>query len=68
METSNSGLSYANYYILLFRIEQPYMTLNQSLFQAISCCTMLQRLCIIAKRSDFQAKDVQQLMENVCNY
>ena len=44
------------------------MALSGMLFEAISQCQRLERICLIAKHSVFQAPDVMKMAEKVCVY
>ena len=44
------------------------MPLNEAFFKALTECTKLERLCIIAKQSVFQPKSINFLMEQVTSF
>ncbi|XP_051242556.1 F-box/LRR-repeat protein 18 [Dicentrarchus labrax] len=45
------------------RLEQPYLNANVSFFEALSCCSRLQRLCLISRSGTFDAAATETFME-----
>ncbi|KAJ4944649.1 hypothetical protein JOQ06_013192 [Pogonophryne albipinna] len=45
------------------RLEQPYLNANESFFEALSCCSRLQRLCLISRSGTFDPLAVENFME-----
>ncbi|KAI9525398.1 hypothetical protein NQZ68_005944 [Dissostichus eleginoides] len=45
------------------RLEQPYLNANESFFEALSCCSLLQRLCLISRSGTFDPLAVENFME-----
>lgn len=54
------------YIYILFpvsRLEQPFLNANASFFEALSCCTRLQRLCLISRRGTFDPSAAESFVE-----
>lgn len=49
------------------RLEQPYLNANASFFEALSCCSRLQRLCLISRRGTFDPSATETFMERCCH-
>lgn len=49
------------------RLEQPYLNANASFFEALSCCTRLQRLCLISRSGTFDPSAIETFMERCCH-
>ncbi|XP_077426019.1 F-box/LRR-repeat protein 18 isoform X2 [Vanacampus margaritifer] len=45
------------------RLEQPYLNANSSFFDALSCCTRLQRFCLISRNGSFEAAAAESFVE-----
>ncbi|XP_041840038.1 F-box/LRR-repeat protein 18 isoform X2 [Melanotaenia boesemani] len=45
------------------RLEQPYLNANASFFEALSCCCLLQRVCLISRSGTFDASATETFME-----
>ncbi|XP_034044311.1 F-box/LRR-repeat protein 18 [Thalassophryne amazonica] len=45
------------------RLEQPYLNANASFFEALSCCSRLQRVCLISRCGIFDALAAEAFME-----
>ncbi|TDH15736.1 hypothetical protein EPR50_G00013010 [Perca flavescens] len=45
------------------RLEQPYLNANTSFFEALSCCSRLQRLCLISRSGTFDPSAAETFME-----
>ncbi|XP_049900626.1 F-box/LRR-repeat protein 18 isoform X1 [Epinephelus moara] len=45
------------------RLEQPYLNANASFFEALSCCSRLQRLCLISRSGTFDPPSAETFME-----
>lgn len=45
------------------RLEQPYLNANASFFEALSCCSRLQRLCLISRSGTFDPLATETFME-----
>lgn len=52
---------------VLPRLEQPYLNANASFFEALSCCSRLQRLCLISRRGTFDPSATETFMEQCCH-
>lgn len=50
-----------------FRLEQPYLNANASFFEALSCCSHLQRLCLISRSGTFDPSATETFMERCCH-
>ncbi|XP_017283291.1 F-box/LRR-repeat protein 18 isoform X2 [Kryptolebias marmoratus] len=48
------------------RLEQPYLNANTSFFEALSCCSRLQRLCLISRSGTFDPSATESFMERCC--
>ncbi|KAF7223557.1 F-box/LRR-repeat protein 18 [Nothobranchius furzeri] len=48
------------------RLEQPYLNANASFFEALSCCSRLQRLCLVSRSGTFDASAAENFMERCC--
>lgn len=48
---------------LCLRLEQPYLNANASFFEALSCCSRLQRLCLISRSGTFDSSATETFME-----
>lgn len=46
-----------------FRLEQPHLNANASFFEALSCCSRLQRFCLISRSGTFDPSAVETFME-----
>lgn len=53
--------------VCVFRLEQPYLNANASFFEALSCCTRLQRLCLISRSGTFDPSAIETFMERCCH-
>lgn len=51
----------------VFRLEQPYLNANASFFEALSCCSRLQRFCLISRSGTFDPTAVETFMERCCH-
>ncbi|XP_026158476.1 F-box/LRR-repeat protein 18 [Mastacembelus armatus] len=49
------------------RLEQPYLNANASFFDALSCCSRLQRLCLISRSGTFDPLATESFMERCCH-
>lgn len=49
------------------RLEQPYLNASTSFFEALSCCSRLQRLCLISRGGAFDPSAVETFMERCCH-
>lgn len=49
------------------RLEQPYLNANASFFEALSCCSRLQRVCLISRSGTFDPSAVETFMERCCH-
>ncbi|KAM9363945.1 F-box/LRR-repeat protein 18 [Symphorus nematophorus] len=49
------------------RLEQPYLNANTSFFEALSCCSRLQRLCLISRSGTFDPGATETFMERCCH-
>uniref|UniRef100_UPI0037E9238F F-box/LRR-repeat protein 18 n=1 Tax=Semicossyphus pulcher TaxID=241346 RepID=UPI0037E9238F len=49
------------------RLEQPYLNANASFFEALSCCSRLQRLCLISRSGTFDPSATESFMERCCH-
>lgn len=47
----------------MFRLEQPHLNANASFFEALSCCSRLQRFCLISRSGTFDPSAVETFME-----
>ncbi|CAJ1054054.1 F-box/LRR-repeat protein 18 [Xyrichtys novacula] len=45
------------------RLEQPYLNANASFFEALSCCSRLQRLCLVSRSGTFDPSAAETFME-----
>ncbi|XP_071765467.1 F-box/LRR-repeat protein 18 [Centroberyx gerrardi] len=45
------------------RLEQPYLSANASFFEALSCCSRLQRICLISRSGTFDPFATETFME-----
>ncbi|XP_034395071.1 F-box/LRR-repeat protein 18 [Cyclopterus lumpus] len=45
------------------RLEQPYLNAGASFFEALSCCSRLQRLCLISRSGTFDPSAAETFME-----
>ncbi|CAN9510208.1 unnamed protein product [Ophioblennius macclurei] len=45
------------------RLEQPYLNANAAFFEALSCCSHLQRLCLISRSGTFDPAAAETFME-----
>ncbi|XP_061840183.1 F-box/LRR-repeat protein 18 [Nerophis lumbriciformis] len=45
------------------RLEQPYFAANSSFFDALSCCSRLQRFCLISRNGSFDPPAAEAFME-----
>ncbi|XP_054635587.1 F-box/LRR-repeat protein 18 [Dunckerocampus dactyliophorus] len=45
------------------RLEQPYLNANSSFFDAVSCCSCLQRFCLISRNGSFEPPAAEAFME-----
>lgn len=45
------------------RLEQPYLNASASFFEALSCCSRLQRLCLISRGGAFDPSAVETFVE-----
>ena len=51
------------------RLEHPYMKVDETMLAAMSKCSTLQRVCIIAKAGTMDAEGVKDFFEEVgCSY
>lgn len=48
--------------VLVSRLEQPYLNANASFFEALSCCSRLQRLCLISRSGTFDPTAIEIFM------
>lgn len=48
---------------LLLRLEQPYLNANAAFFEALSCCSRLQRVCIISRSGTFDPSALEAFMD-----
>lgn len=48
---------------LCCRLEQPHLNANASFFEALSCCSRLQRLCLISRSGTFDPSATESFME-----
>ncbi|KAF7663432.1 hypothetical protein LDENG_00209810 [Lucifuga dentata] len=46
------------------RLEQPYLNANKSFFEALSCCSHLQRVCLISRSGTFDPVATETFMEH----
>lgn len=46
------------------RLEQPYLNANSVFFEALSCCSLLRRLCLISRSGTFDPSATHSFMEN----
>ncbi len=53
--------------LCVFRLEQPYLNANASFFEALSCCSRLQRLCLISRSGTFDPSATEAFMERCCH-
>lgn len=62
-----SSLKYVHFddfYLFLFlRLEQPYLNANASFFEALSCCSRLQRFCLISRSGTFDPSATEAFVE-----
>ncbi|XP_030592077.1 F-box/LRR-repeat protein 18 [Archocentrus centrarchus] len=49
------------------RLEQPYLSANASFFEALSCCSRLQRVCLISRCGTFDPSATETFMERCCH-
>uniref|UniRef100_A0A3Q3R4V6 F-box domain-containing protein n=1 Tax=Monopterus albus TaxID=43700 RepID=A0A3Q3R4V6_MONAL len=49
------------------RLEQPYLNAGASFFDALSCCSHLQRLCLISRSGTFDPSATEAFMERCCH-
>lgn len=49
------------------RLEQPYLNANKLFFEALSCCSRLQRLCLISRSGTFDPTATEAFMERCCH-
>ncbi|XP_005929391.1 F-box/LRR-repeat protein 18 isoform X3 [Haplochromis burtoni] len=49
------------------RLEQPYLNANASFFEALSCCSRLQRVCLISRCGTFDPSATETFMERCCH-
>lgn len=56
-----------NICVFVSRLEQPYLNANASFFEALSCCSRLQRLCLISRRGTFDPSATETFMERCCH-
>lgn len=49
--------------VFVSRLEQPYLNANASFFEALSCCSRLQRLCLILRSGTFDPLATETFME-----
>lgn len=52
-----------NIICLRFRLEQPHLNANASFFEALSCCSRLQRFCLISRSGTFDPSATETFME-----
>lgn len=52
---------------LFLRLEQPYLNANASFFEALSCCSRLQRVCLISRCGTFDPSATETFMERCCH-
>ncbi|KAM6940027.1 F-box/LRR-repeat protein 18 [Xenentodon cancila] len=45
------------------RLEQPYLNANSSFFEALSCCSRLQRVCLISRSGTFDPSATETFVE-----
>ncbi|KAM4604489.1 F-box/LRR-repeat protein 18 [Polymixia lowei] len=45
------------------RLEQPYLNANASFFEAVSCCSRLQRICLISRSGTFDPVATETFMQ-----
>uniref|UniRef100_A0A3B4B110 F-box domain-containing protein n=1 Tax=Periophthalmus magnuspinnatus TaxID=409849 RepID=A0A3B4B110_9GOBI len=45
------------------RLEQPYLSANSAFFEALSCCPLLRRLCLISRSGTFDPSAIESFME-----
>ncbi|XP_020788595.1 F-box/LRR-repeat protein 18 isoform X2 [Boleophthalmus pectinirostris] len=45
------------------RLEQPYLSANSAFFEALSCCPLLRRLCLISRSGTFDPTATETFME-----
>ncbi|XP_051939981.1 F-box/LRR-repeat protein 18 [Hippocampus zosterae] len=45
------------------RLEQPYLNANSSFFDALSCCSRLQRFCLISRNGSFEGAAAESFVE-----
>uniref|UniRef100_A0A8C6SVQ6 F-box and leucine-rich repeat protein 18 n=1 Tax=Neogobius melanostomus TaxID=47308 RepID=A0A8C6SVQ6_9GOBI len=45
------------------RLEQPYLNANSAFFEALSCCSLLRRLCLISRSGTFDPSAAETFME-----
>ncbi|XP_072240850.1 F-box/LRR-repeat protein 18 [Leuresthes tenuis] len=48
------------------RLEQPYLNANASFFEALSCCSRLQCVCLISRCGTFDPPATEAFMERCC--
>lgn len=48
--------------VFVSRLEQPYLNANTSFFEALSCCSRLQRLCLISRSGTFDPTATETFM------
>ncbi|XP_069545770.1 F-box/LRR-repeat protein 18 [Brachyistius frenatus] len=53
--------------LLELRLEQPYLNANTSFFEALSCCSHLQRVCLISRSGTFDPSATEAFMERCCH-
>lgn len=56
-----------NHVHLFLRLEQPYLNANASFFEALSCCSRLQRVCLISRCGTFDPSATETFMERCCH-
>lgn len=49
------------------RLEQPYLSASASFFEALSCCSHLQRVCLISRCGTFDPSATETFMERCCH-
>lgn len=60
--TSIDAISCTHVCVFVSRLEQPYLNANTSFFEALSCCSRLQRLCLISRSGTFDPAATETFM------
>lgn len=66
-EDTDFCLYITNHVHLFLRLEQPYLNANASFFEALSCCSRLQRVCLISRCGTFDPSATETFMERCCH-